>query len=307
MRLPSSRRTRQDAPISTRRVGRVVGNLADTAARLNAGITRALEHASIRRRVQCLENIAKGVEDISNSLALCDRLIDSNKPLDKAAILRERIVEGVGNINGTQIRLDRLVGRQHVQVHHDAVDKIDGAINQTRIPHLGLAHLNRDTRHFIAHKRRLDGPGLTGINLQRIGLQQLGEALDIGQSEVGIAPQRRLAAGAGRVQVDADVDLGRVAPEIVPDVVGEQLRAAAAVDGGGTREDAVRVYQGPGGARREVVALVHVDAQRVYRRDADDCRQGLVGNNLPMMIFFWGVWSGGGRDWRRRRNAYPFH
>jgi hypothetical protein len=106
-------------------------------------------------------------------LALGDRLVDSYESLDKATVLSERIVESVGNVDVAQIRLDRLVGRNHVQVHHDAVHEVDGAVNETGVPDLGLPHFNCDTWDVVLDERRLNGARLAGVDLQRVGLQQL--------------------------------------------------------------------------------------------------------------------------------------
>lgn len=72
----SSRRSRQDASIRTFRIRTIVGNLPDTATRLNARVSWALEHASVGWRVQSLQNVAEGVPNMGNSLTLSQRLVD---------------------------------------------------------------------------------------------------------------------------------------------------------------------------------------------------------------------------------------
>ena len=72
------------------------------------------------------------------------------------------------------------------------------------------------------------------------------------------------------MQIDADVDLGCVAPEVIPDVVGKDVGSAAAELGGYTGEDPVYVCERTGRGGSEVVALVHVDAHGVDGRYADN-------------------------------------
>lgn len=48
------------------------------------------------------------------------------------------------------------------------------------------------------------------------------------------------------MEIDADIDLGCVAPDIVPDVVGEELRATATSGRCDAGEDAVDICQGCG-------------------------------------------------------------
>lgn len=80
-----------------------------------------------------------------------------------------------------------------------------------------------------------------------------------------------MVEGAGRrTEIDADVDLGGVAPDVVPDIVRENLRAAAAFFCCYAWEDAVCVGEGTAGTGCEVVSLVHVYSHRVDGRNAND-------------------------------------
>lgn len=72
------------------------------------------------------------------------------------------------------------------------------------------------------------------------------------------------------MQVNADVDLGCVAPKVVPDVVGEDIGPATAEFSRNTREYAVHICQRAGGRGGEVVALVKIDAHGVDGRNAND-------------------------------------
>ena len=82
------------------------------------------------------------------------------------------------------------------------------------------------------------------------------------------------------MQVNADVDLRCVAPDVVPDVVGKDVGSTATELGRHTREDAVHVGEGAGCAGCEVVALVEVDSHWVDSGDTDHCRTQLPSSNL---------------------------
>ena len=184
---------------------------------------------------------------MGDGLALCHGLVDLDEALNKSSVLGVRVVESVGNVDVGEVRLDGGVAGRDSQVDQHAVDKVDSAVDQRVVPDLGLSHLDRQTRDAVVDKRRLDTAWLADINLQRVRLQELAQALNVRQAPVRVAPQARLAARRRCVQVDANVDVGCVAPDIVPDVVGEDVGPAAAELGGYAREDAVHVCEGAGG------------------------------------------------------------
>jgi len=62
-----------------------------------------------------------------------------------------------------------------------------------------LSHFYRERRNAVIDKGCLDGSWLTRIDLEGIGLEEFREALDVGEAEVGVAPQRGLSAGTGGV------------------------------------------------------------------------------------------------------------
>lgn len=65
--------------------------------------------------------------------------------------------------------------------------------------------------------------------------------------------------------------MGSVAPDVIPDVVGKKLRAAATVGSCSAGEDAVNVGEEATSAGGEIVALVQVDAHGVDCRYANNC------------------------------------
>lgn len=237
----------EDAAISALWVCGVIRDLAHAAAGLARWVSWALEHTSICRRDQSLQNIAKSVAHMCDRLTLRHRLIDLYQTLDEAAVFGVCVVESVGNVHIREIRLDGSVAGCDPQIDQNTVDKIDSAVDERVVPDLRLSHLDCQTRDLVIDKRRLDTAGLANINLQCVGLQELTQALNIGKAPVGVAPQACLAARGWRVEVDAHVDLGGVAPEVVPDVVGEDVGSAATELSRYAREDAVDVGKGAGG------------------------------------------------------------
>lgn len=72
-------------------------------------------------------------------------------------------------------------------------------------------------------------------------------------------------------EINTNIYLGCVSPNVVPDIVCKKLWPTSAICSRSAREDAVDVSEGPTGASSEVVPLVQVNAQRIYSRNANDC------------------------------------
>ena len=125
---------------------------------------------------------------MGNGLALGDWLIDLYKPLNKASVLRPGVVESGDHVCVAEIRLHSLVCARHLEVDHDAVYVVDYAVDQAVVPDLRLSHLNSERGNAVVDKGCLDGAWLTRIDLEGIGLEEFGEALDVGEAEVGVAP-----------------------------------------------------------------------------------------------------------------------
>ena len=125
---------------------------------------------------------------MGNGLTLDNGLVHANKRLHKPAVLRIRVMECVNHIRLAEIWLDGRIGWRHVQIDHDAVYIVDYAIDETGVPDSSLAHFDGERRNLVVDKRRFDGAGLSNVDFQRVGLQELGQALDVGKSEVGVAP-----------------------------------------------------------------------------------------------------------------------
>lgn len=241
---PRRRRPTKNTSIRTIRIRRVVRNLANAAARFARRISRALEHPPVRRRDQRLQNVAKRVAHVRDGLALGDRLVDLDKALDEAAVLGVGIVEGVCDVDIGQVGLDGGVAGGNLQIDHDAVDEGDSAVDQRGVPDLGLAHFDSQAGDPVVDEGGFDAARLARVDLEGVGLEQFAQALDVGQAPVRVAPEACFAAGGGRVQVDAHVDLRGVGPDVVPDVVSEDVGTAAAGLGGDAGEDAVGVCEG---------------------------------------------------------------
>lgn len=103
-------------------------------------------------------------------------------------------MERVGDVHVAEIGLDSGVGGGELEVDHDAVDEGHSAINEGIVPDLGLAHFDGDGGDIGAHEGGFDAAGLAGVDFEGVWLEELGEALDVGEAEVGVAPERGLTA-----------------------------------------------------------------------------------------------------------------
>lgn len=194
-------------------------------------------------------------------------------------------MECVDDVSLAEIRLDS-GARRHFQVDHDAVHEGINALDQAGVPDLGLAHFHGDGRDFEVDEGGFDGAGLAGVDLEGVGLEQLGEPLNVGQSKISVAPERGVAAGRRgvcarlvvvleekgeeRTKIEPDIYLGTVAPDIVPDVVCEELWSASTFCSGGAGKDAIDVCEEATCSRGEVVALVEINGHGVHGRYGDD-------------------------------------
>jgi len=121
--------------------------------------------------------------------------------LDKPTVSRRRVVEGVCDVSIAEVGLVRCgsVRWNDIQVVEDAVDKVVNAINKGRVPDLSETHFNGYGGDAIVNEGRFDATRLTRINLEGVGLEQLRKAFNVGEAEIGVAPEGRLTAGAGGV------------------------------------------------------------------------------------------------------------
>lgn len=92
-----------------------------------------------------------------------------------------------------------------------------------------------------------------------------------------------------RTKINAHVYLGAISPNVVPDVVGEDLRSTSSLRSSSAWEDAVDVGEEAACTCGEVVALVKVNAHRIDRGQSDDW------NALAMFSF------------KTKLIAYQFH
>jgi hypothetical protein len=97
-------------------------------------------------------------------------------------------VESVGDVHVAQIGLDGRVRGRQFQVDHDAVYEGDGSVDETVVPDLGLAHLHGDGGDLVDYKGGFNRARLAGVDLEGVWLEELCEALDIGETEIGVAP-----------------------------------------------------------------------------------------------------------------------
>lgn len=193
--LPRLRRPSQNTPIRALRVSRVIRNLAHTLPRLCGRVPGALEHAAISGGHESFQDVAEHVAHTRDGLALGDRLVDLDQALDEASELGVCVVEGVGDVRVGEVGLDGGVAGRDVQVHHDAVDEVDGAVDQRCVPDLGLAHLDCQAGNAVVDKGRLDAAWLAGVDLQCVGLEKFAQTLHVRQAPISIAPEACVTAG----------------------------------------------------------------------------------------------------------------
>lgn len=75
-----------------------------------------------------------------------------------------------------------------MQVVDQAVDEVLGARDERAVPVLCRADFEGDGWDAVVYPGGLDTAGLAGIDLDDVGLGELGEALHAGEGEVGIGP-----------------------------------------------------------------------------------------------------------------------
>lgn len=92
------------------------------------------------------------------------------------------------NICVAQIGLDGFVGGRDLQVNQNAVHEVDGAVDEAGVPDARFAHFYGQGRNFVVDESCLDGARFSGVDLEGVGLEQLGEAFYVGETPVGVAP-----------------------------------------------------------------------------------------------------------------------
>lgn len=168
--------------------------MAHTLTRLGGRVPGTLEHAAISGGHKSFQDFAEHVAHMRDRLALGDWLVDLDQTLDEASVLGVCIVEGGSDVCVGEIGLDGGVAGRDVQVHHDAVDEVDGAVDQRGVPDLGLAHLDCQAGNAVVDEGRLDAAWLAGVDLQCVRLEKFAQALHVRQAPIGVAPQACVAA-----------------------------------------------------------------------------------------------------------------
>ena len=86
----------------------------------------------------------------------------------------------LGQIYGNRSGLVCSLGRVHLQIIDQAVDEILCTRNERAIPVLCRADLESDSWDAVVDPGGFDTAGLTRIDLDDVGLCELGKALDTG-------------------------------------------------------------------------------------------------------------------------------
>lgn len=73
-----------------------------------------------------------------------------------------------------------------------------------------------------------------------------------------------------RTEIDTNIDVACVGPDLVPDVVGKDVRSAASFCRCNARKNAVHVDERSASGSSVVVTLPHVDSHRVDGGDTND-------------------------------------
>lgn len=150
----------------TRRIRRIIRNLADAVTGPNSRVTGAIEHAAVLRGKQRLKDVSKGIQHLCDWLAFCHCFVDVDERLDEAAVLGCCVVECVGNVCVGQVWLDGCVGGGwcHVEVDEDAVHKGDGAVDERRVPDFGLAYFDRERGNLVLDEGGFYAAGFTDVD-----------------------------------------------------------------------------------------------------------------------------------------------
>jgi hypothetical protein len=75
-----------------------------------------------------------------------------------------------------------------LQIVDQAVDEVLGARDERAVPILRWADFESDRWDAVVYPGSLDTAGLTGVDLDNVGLCELREALDAGECKVGVGP-----------------------------------------------------------------------------------------------------------------------
>jgi hypothetical protein len=104
-------------------------------------------------------------------------------------VLRYSIVESRNDVRLSEIRLDSRVGWDDFEVEQHAINERKRPVNEAVVPLFRLTHFDGYSRDFGAHKSRFNATWFARVDFQSIGLEELGEAFDVGKAEVGVAPE----------------------------------------------------------------------------------------------------------------------
>jgi hypothetical protein len=171
----------------------IVHHINHSSTLLNSSIDPDSQNLAGHRRSQVLEHISPRVVNSPHCLALSNILERLNIELDPSAVQNRharnvRRLVRLGQIHGNGCSHVGSLGRVHLQVVDQAVDEVLRTRNERAVPVFCWADFEGDGWDAVVHPGSLDTAGLTGIDLDNVGLRELREALDAGEGKVGVGP-----------------------------------------------------------------------------------------------------------------------
>jgi len=171
----------------------IVNHINHSSTLFDSSIDPDSQHPAGYGRNQLLQHITPGIINSPNCLTLGDILKRHNIHLNPATVHDShtghvRRLVRLGQIYSNRSGAFRRFSRVHLQVVDQAVDEVLCARDQSAVPVLRWADFESDRWNAVVYPGRFDTAGLTGVDLDDIGLGELGKVLDARKGKVGVGP-----------------------------------------------------------------------------------------------------------------------